>query len=343
MTWQVRSVDGARHQVSLYDSASSELAVNVPTEKVVWGRQQMGSLTALRVGTSDQPVLQSSGDDIRINWGYAYLAAPSVAAYSSIGSDAVLTGEFVNSGTLASPVDVRMPRAVTDEQPTLAFAFNLGSVGASPVSRHVIVAYDEVYAIKYFGRMLRPYWRRNGATPAVLLQAAERDYPAISARCEAFDHRLMSDMTAEGGAKYAQIAALAYRQALAATGIAADSYGQPLLFTKENTSNGDIATVDVIFPMDPVLVLLSPTLAKASLAADLAYASSGHWRFPNAPHDLGTYPIVRGTDDGGEGMPVEESGNMIILCDAIAQDDGNARFVSPWWPKITQWAQYLEK
>jgi hypothetical protein len=95
--------------------------------------------------------------------------------------------------------------------------------------------------------------------------------------------------------------------------------------------------------MDPQWVLLSPALAKATLVPILAYADSTHWKFPNAPHDLGTYPIARGTDDGGEGMPVEESGNMLILCDAISQEEGNTKFVDQWWPKITQWAQYLEQ
>ena len=75
----------------------------------------------------------------------------------------------------------------------------------------------------------------------------------------------------------------------------------------------------------------------------LSYAASDHWKFPNAPHDLGTYPIARGTDDGGEAMPVEESGNMLILCDAIAREEGNANFVTPWWPQLSQWAKYLEQ
>ncbi len=77
LTWQVRSVDGKEHAVSIYDSTSSQLAVNKTSEKVEWSRETAGKLTALRIGTVEQPVLGSSGDDHRINWGYAYAAAPS--------------------------------------------------------------------------------------------------------------------------------------------------------------------------------------------------------------------------------------------------------------------------
>ncbi len=80
-----------------------------------------------------------------------------------------------------------MPRAVNNKTPVMAFVFDLGRVGAKAVERQVIVAYDEIYAIKYFGHNLRPYWRRNGMEPAKLLQAAARDYPSLLARCEAFD------------------------------------------------------------------------------------------------------------------------------------------------------------
>jgi len=169
-----------------------------------------------------------------------------------------------------------------------------------------------------------------------MLQRAARKYPGLAARCAEFDAELMADATRAGGENYAWLCALAYRQCLAGCGLAADRNGSPLFFTKENTSNGDIATVDVIFPMAPQLILLSPTLAKASIVPILSYAASWHWQFPNAPHDLGTYPNARGTDDGGEGMPVEESGNMLILCYAIAQADGSAKFVSPWWDKLTK-------
>ncbi len=236
-----------------------------------------------------------------------------------------------------------MPRPANEDQPTLAVILDMEVVKAKPVERHVIVAYDELFSIKYFGENLRPYWRRNGADAAAMLKLAESDYSRLTRRCEEFDKDLMADLKKVGGERYAKITALAYRECLAACGLAADSHKQPLLFTKENTSNGDIATVDVIFPMDPVFILLSPTLAKASLVPILSYAASWHWKFPNAPHDLGTYPLAPGRDDGGEGMPVEESGNMLILCDAIAKDDGNAEFVTPWWPKLSQWAEFLEQ
>lgn len=343
LTWNVRSVDGAAHAISIYDSTSSQLAVNKPEQKVEWARETMGDLTALRVGTQDQPMLTPPGDDTRIDWGYAYAAAPSKQAKAAIGANDALVKQFISAGTLPEQDDAHMPRAPKDDQPVMAFVFDLGSVAEDPVARQVIVAYDELYSIKYYGKKLRPYWRRNGATPSDLLQTAAKEYAAVQQRCEDFDQQLTIDMTAVGGPHYAQIATLAYRQCLAGCGLAADANGQPLLFTKENTSNGDIATVDVIFPMDPIFIFLSPTLAKASLVPVLDYSASPHWKFPNAPHDLGTYPVVTGRDDGGEGMPVEESGNMLILMDAIAKAEGNPDFSAKWWPQLTQWAQYLER
>jgi len=342
ITWDVRCVDGQSHEIALYDSTSALVAVNHGNEKVEWSRETAGNLLLLRAGTVEQNVLGSSGDDHRINWGYVYAAASGSEAKARIGAGKELLDDFNGMSELHGADDTRMPRAANDDSPVLAFVFDLGNVSAAPVERQVIVAYDELYAIKYFGKKLLPYWRRNGATPEQMLQKAAEDYRKFERRCVEFDERLMADAAKVGGDKYAQMCALAYRQCACACGLAADANKQPLFFTKENTSNGDIATVDVFFPMDPQWILLSPALAKATLVPILSYAASWHWKFPNAPHDLGTYPLARGTDDGGEGMPVEESGNMLILCDAIAQMDGNAKFVQPWWPKLTQWAAYLE-
>lgn len=354
ITWSVRSVDKTPHAVTVYDSVSGLLTVNRPDEPVVWMREKdsrllspshliKGGLAVMRIGTAAQPILGSSGDDHRINWGYAYLAAAARKTQSVMGESQELAKSYADLGALPEMDDTRQPRPANQDQPAMAVVLDLGNVTAKPVEHHVIVAYDEIYSIKYFGQDLRPYWRRNGADALAMLRDAESDYKKLSKECAAFDRELMADMRKLGGEKYARITALAYRECAAACGLAADTNKQPLLFTKENTSNGDIATVDVFFPMDPIWVLLSPTLAKASLVHILCYSASPHWKFPNAPHDLGTYPLAFGRDDGGEAMAVEESGNMLILCEAIAKDDGNANFVQPWWPQLTQWAKYLEQ
>ncbi len=280
INWSIRSVDNTKHAVVIYDSTSSLLTVNTPQQQVNWDRQTAGDLVTLRSGTTGQTYLTPAGDDTRIDWGYAYVAAPASQAASAIGGSQALIASFMRDGKIPPGDDTRMPRAADDDEPVMAFTFDLGNVAADPVDRHVIVAYDEIWSIRYFGKRLAPYWRRNGATPADLLQSAEKDYPELVKRCEEFDRDLMADMTRVGGAKYAQIAALAYRQCLCACGLAADANKQPLLFTKENTSNGDAATVDVIFPMDPVFIFISPTLAKASLVSVLDYGASERWKFP---------------------------------------------------------------
>ncbi len=206
------------------------------------------------------------------------------------------------------------------------------TVAAQPVTRHLLVSYTEGYAIQYLGRNLRPYWQRNGETVAGMLDAAEREMPELERRGTELDTTLTADLTRVGGANYAYLCILAYRQAWAAHGFVADVDGEPLVFGKENFSNGSIGTVDVLYPAAPFFLFFNPVLLEAELRPLMEYtALPNRWRFPFAPHDLGTYPLANGQTYGGgekteeDQMPVEETGNMLILLDAVARAPLNGK------------------
>ncbi|HEX8502906.1 MAG TPA: DUF4965 domain-containing protein [Pyrinomonadaceae bacterium] len=348
LTWDASATDGREHRVSLYFDATAEFAVNTTYEKVVWSRLKAGGLGVLTFGSQLQPVLERSGDDLRIDWGYLHLSVPpSWGGRDVIAWNQAARRGFAASGALSDSDDTRQPRMAREETPVLAAATDLGAVGAKAVSRHLMLAYDDRHSIEYFGRRLRPFWRRGGAEADGLLKDAARDYLALRERCERFDAELMADLRRAGGEEYARLAALAFRQTIAAHKLAADWDGTPLFFSKENFSNGSIATVDVTYPSAPFFLLFNPRLLEAQLRPVLDYAASPRWRFPFAPHDLGTYPLANGQTYGGREtseenqMPVEESGNMLLLVAALARADGDARLAEKYWPLLTKWAEYL--
>jgi hypothetical protein len=348
LIWTVQATDGKVHAVQLSFDAAALLAVNTSDQTVDWSRQTVGSLTALRVGTVDQPILGKKGDNLRIDWGYLYVAAKTDSAAQMAVMPSSARGSFAVSGTLPAPDDHRKPRRADDDTPLLACAFDLGRVGKRLVRRTVLIGYDDIYSIEYFHTRLRPYWRRTGKSMEDVLKQAAADQERLATACLRFDSELEADLAAIGGEAYRRLGVLAYRQALAGNKLTADAAGQPLLFPKENFSNGCIGTVDIIYPMAPEFLLFSPTLAKAMLVPVLDYAASPRWKWPFAPHDLGTYPRANGQVYGGgehteeNQMPVEESGNMLIVMAALAKVEGNSDFADRYWPLLTRWAEYLK-
>ena len=351
--WSVQSKDEQEHSVSLYFDASGQLAVDTPAQNVVASRFRFGGLTGLRVGSEQQPVLQKAGDYLRIDWGYLYVLAPPGDGVEQVVADwRAARNSFADTGSLPASDNLETPKPAGDwDGPVLAYRFDLGNVGSAPISRHVVVAYDEGFSIQYLYRWLRPYWRRRGATVADLLEESVRDYGSLSAQCEQFDKELMAGLNRLGGEDYALLGALAYRESLAAQVLAADYDGTLLSFPKENSSCGCVSTVDVIYPASPLLLLFNTTLLKGSMTPVLAYAGTYHWPFRWAPHDLGIYPHANGHDYPAdvdlnsveEHMPVEESANMILMAAAIAKVEGNADYAAKYWSLFTKWAQYLKE
>ncbi|HTW45903.1 MAG TPA: DUF4965 domain-containing protein [Acidobacteriaceae bacterium] len=347
LIWSVRSTDGQSHFVQLYFDASANLAVDNDQEPVVWGTSRVGDLTVMHMGTTSQQVLAKAGDNLRIDWGWADVAVPSQPGMQTATIGWRERNHDVSTGTIANSDDLNMPRAPRLDLPLMVVRFDLGQVAATPVTRQVMLAYDDIESIEFLHRQLTGYWRRNGMTFAQMLEAAEHQESSLLARSVTFDRNIVTDLTNAGGPHYAQLAVLAYRQTLAANKLVADIDDTPLLFSKENFSNGCIDTVDVTYPTAPFFLLFNPKLLEAQLRPVMEYAGLPRWPWPFAPHDLGTYPLANGQVYGGgeqseqDQMPVEESGNMLILFNAIAHAEGNANFAGQYWPLLTRWAEYL--
>ena len=340
ITWTAHSTDSASHEVVVLLDASPSLATSFDGQPVTAARHRIASGEVLSVGTRDQSVLNRSGDDLRIDWGYFHLVVPNGSATTSIAPNALRS--FSQQGN-ASPDD-----DFEAASPHLAAILPLGSVTATPVSTHILVAYTETYAIQLLQQNLRPYWQRDKLPVATMLNTAAAEYAQLEARGNRFDADLTADLTRTAGEHYAWLCTLAYRQAIAAHKLVADAQGRPMLFAKENFSNGDTATVDVLYPSAPLFLFFNPKLLEAQVLPVLEYAAMpNRWHFPFAPHDLGQYPLANGQTYGGgekteeDQMPVEESGNLLILVDAIARAEHNTALAQRFWPQLTQWAKYL--
>ena len=329
VSYEVTAKDGKKHDVKIHQEVSSDIAVYMPDQQEVEGQAyQDGKLSILKVGTVEQPVLQKGADDMRIDWGYLYVAAPS-------GND---VRQFLSGGN-----DQKNENSNRGKSLSLHTEISLGAVGSTPVQRFLTIGYDEIYAIQYFHTDLRPWWNKNGNHSfETQLHAAVKDYEKLMQQCADFDRTLRMHTDEAGGKQYTHLCVLAYRQSIAAHTLVEGPEKEVLWLSKENNSGGFINTVDVTYPSSPLYLKYNPVLLQGMLNGIFYFSESGKYPHPWAAHDLGTYPLANG-QTYGEPMPVEESGNMLIMTAAIARAQGNARYAEKHWKILTTWADYLVK
>jgi hypothetical protein len=336
ISYSVKANDNKTHDVKVYFGASADLARFKSNQPVIAQKYIQNQLSILKAGTKEQPVLQKKGDDMRIDWGYLYVAAPVSAKATQFISN--------NSQSVGSFTGTPMPATTAGgESAFLNTVIPFGKVGNTAVEKFVEVGYDDGYSVQYFGKNLRPWWNKDGKKTIVgELKQAVIDYKTVIAKCKAFDDAMNVKASAAGGIEYAKLCAIAYRQAIAAHILAQSPKGEILWLSKENFSGGFINTVDVTYPSAPLFLIYNPKLAEGMLNGIFEFSETGKFKHPFAAHDLGTYPFANG-QTYGEGMPVEESGNMLLLVAAIAKAEGNADFAKKHWATLTTWTNYLIK
>ena len=193
-----RAVDGRTHKVAVRMNASSTLCYNDSLQPMLsFDHYVISGLNVAFVGQTQQRVLGHSGDRITIDWGYLYIASPDPVSVNAdgVGYEAAFT------------------------------------VSGDTVHRYLMLGYDDIASINYFGALCRAWYARNGKTlvQALVEFAARKD--RLFAACDELDARVLDEAMDKGGADYALFAAAGWRHTFAAHKLIATPEGEMALLS----------------------------------------------------------------------------------------------------------------
>ena len=291
------------------------------------------------MGRMRQQPLGSSGDHTTIDWGYVYLA----------GNDgSIITYDSANEA-------IRCQAADLNGQTTL------------------ILAYDDLASINYFGEWRKAYWTTRYKTILEAISAAFADQKKVCKQAAEIDCEIEAKAKKIGGDEYSFLCVMSYRHAIAAHKLITDEDKNLIFLSKENDSNGCIGTVDVSYPSVPLFMLYNTEYVKGMLRPIFRFADCDVWTYDFAPHDVGRYPYAWGQVYGRsdeenkrfrsenqfvyppyymypsgsnvyglrDQMPVEECGNMLIMTAMVCRMEKNASFALPYMETLKTWREYL--
>ena len=316
-------------------------------------------------GLNRQHIFNRTGDRFGADWGYYYMIADS-CFYHTIESFKDLTAcDFSDKIETTKYLTAQNSHEFSD---------------LSAKSGKILIAFDDIISINYYGQTLRGYFFSDGKTIMDAIKFSVNEYQSICDTCDAVE-RDLENSTAKFGKKYLDILNASYRQTLAAHKLVKDYTGRLLLLSKECGSGGCVATVDVTYPTMPMLLTYAPELVKASIEPIFDFAKMDAWEYEFAPHDAGVYPFcngqfygVKNKTEGKYGrsisyqgvefrnvvlpsyylypknsnlydynrqMPIEECADMILICAFYLERTGDLEYVKSKRDLLKQWCEYL--
>ena len=334
VTLSAVSLDGAEHDVRVKLHLSDRLCYDGDIRPAMSGASFVlnGKNTAWCGQTTQKP-LSHSADHSTIDWGYLYLSADG---------ETTLVGDGLQTCC---------------------------SLSAGGPAAQLIIAYDDIASINYFGDLCKPWYRRDGRQITDAIRCVQEHFDTILNDCTRLDARLAEDARSAAGEDYERLVNAAWRHTFAAHKLIATPAGEMAFLSKENDSNGCIGTVDVSYPSIPIFLKYCPELVNALCRPVLEFASMPVWTEDFAPHDVGRYPLAigqvyaarrhvgqgecyppyylypAGTDvwDVRYQMPVEECGNMLIMLEAGRAFGADPALAKQYRSLLDTWVQYLVK
>ena len=366
ISYKITAKDGKKHDIHVHMGFSAEFCIFTTDQEVFPFRTTYSA--CFSSGTEN--MLRRSGDNHHIEWGNFHVIAPDhfLQTTNLLGYQNVLLREYSDP---RYPTNYRNMQG-EDEQKGPMFYANNERVTVNPtyptiiarqnyvleadgcVCDHIALGYDDIKSIQYFGENIDAYWRKDGDDFGMIAYKSLTEYAEIMEKVRVFEDELLAKARKISD-KYADIVALNYRQAIAGHKLTWHD-GEMQFSSKENFSNGCIATVDVTYPSIPLFLLYAPELVEGMMNPIFKMIDKGLWHYEFAPHDAGQYPLANGQVYGFKSgyrtthtnaleaqMPVEECGNMILCVAAVCFKKNDMAYFVKHADVLKQWADYLVK
>ncbi|KAI7933053.1 hypothetical protein MJO28_017847 [Puccinia striiformis f. sp. tritici] len=286
------SSSSANDNVMVYTDIQADWASGDHSVTATWSHSDSDKSLSYQVGRKEQLVFSEKNE--YAEWGQAIYSTQKVPGLTTASGEAsALRKEFVSQGKLSGTQDKEF-RAISERTAGFGYSAPLARGGQPVVFAigHVrdpyVQSIEKVAGGDSQGTMVQKwgYWRSKYSQTSDAINFFLDDYSKAIQAARDIDKKITDDALRLGGADYVAIVSLSARQALGAMEITIgkDSAGNfdtsdVAAFSKEISSNGDMSTVDVIFPQFPILTYLDPALLRLNLEPIFKYSESG--LYPN--------------------------------------------------------------
>jgi hypothetical protein len=236
--------------------------------EIVWelSHSQTSASKGLKTWKVKRRVEQLLSEDAdRGEWGTLHFTGPSDVNHEA-GTSALLRQRFSRTGKLQNTVDGNF-RSIMDEEPVFAFSksFKLNGTSSASGKSHDSVLFtlahiqDPViqFAAARGLTLMKPLWASYYLTADELLGFHYHDFDKAFELASNYSGQLEEDALKSGSEDYKDILAVSARQVLGATSFAGTP-DDPIIFFKEISSDGNMNTVDVIYPAFPFFLYTNP-------------------------------------------------------------------------------------
>ena len=269
--------------VSVSSPSSSSVQVYVDIDETWTG--QSGATASQFTDTDTLSVFQLSVNGAstysELNdqalWGNVTLASTKsdgTTLTASVGDPAAVRGAFASSGSLSGATNAFASGGV------VAFSQDLGSITGASVT--FAVGYVREQAVNYLGNARTGYYRSQYADTISALDAFFADYHDAVIESLTIDSTIEERGRVTAGTKYSTILTLGTRQTFGGIDLTIPEdtldTGDFLVFLKEISSDGNVNTIDVIFPAFPQFYVMNPEYIRLLLEPVVQYLASGRWQ-----------------------------------------------------------------